>query len=221
MIRRVALSLAAVMAVAACTEIGAPIRNDFYEWRLIVPATGGGAGLDTLAFHWAQGNVPVRIWAEDAQDLRRRMDDAIQVWKQQFLYGEFDGTLVNDSASADVIAVVGAPPSILNSKAVHLASMAPECRGVTVLDISDDQTELTLPIHIYVDPRFTPGTPGLEECLDLTTAHELGHALGLFQHSDQLDDLMSANPIVSGPTARDRETIELAYHVRATLTLNR
>ena len=40
----------------------------FYEWRLIVPATGG-TGADSLNFHWPRDRLPLRIWVEDAADL--------------------------------------------------------------------------------------------------------------------------------------------------------
>lgn len=216
MIRRIVTALAAVMLVSACDEIGAPRRADFYEWRLIVPPQTG-PGLDTLSFHWSVSDLPVRIWAEDSLDLPRRMQDAIASWKAQFLYGEFDGVIVSDSLTADVIARVGQAPATLHG--LQLERLAPECRGVTIPDISDDHTLLVLPLRIYVDPRFAPGAPGVDACLDLTVKHELGHALGLFAHSDEATDLMFGDPVVAEPSTRDRNTIERAYHRPSSLAL--
>jgi len=68
---------------------------------------------------------------------------------------------------------------------------------------------------------FEEGTPGLESCLDLTTAHELGHALGIFQHSPDPGDLMYSDPVVTAPSARDRNTINRAYHTPTTIQLSR
>lgn len=218
MMRRIVTAFAAVATLSACSELGAPRRAEFYEWRLIVPPQTG-PGLDTLAFHWSQDDLPVRIWTEDSLDLPRRMRDAITGWKTQFLYGEFDGTIVSDSASAHVIARVGTAPLALSGRSLRLERRAPECQGVTILDVSDDHTLLVLPLRIFVDPRFPPGTAGLEECLNLTVMHELGHALGLFEHSDDAGDLMFANPVVQGPSTRDRNTVERAYHRPATLSL--
>jgi phosphoenolpyruvate carboxykinase (ATP) len=64
---------------------------------------------------------------------------------------------------------------------------------------------------------LTADDPGLPACLALTTTHELGHALGIFQHSDEPSDLMYASPTVPGPSERDLETAEHIYHVPANL----
>ena len=58
----------ALLVALACGDIGSPTRNDFYEWRLIVPTAGGP---DTVSFHWTQDRLPVRIWvaADEAPDL--------------------------------------------------------------------------------------------------------------------------------------------------------
>jgi predicted Zn-dependent protease len=59
--------------------------------------------------------------------------------------------------------------------------------------------------------------PATQRCLALTTIHELGHALGIFQHSANPDDIMFADPRVEVPSVRDRGTIEAAYHYPSTL----
>jgi predicted Zn-dependent protease len=55
------------------------------------------------------------------------------------------------------------------------------------------------------------------ECLALTATHELGHAIGIFTHSPVETDLMFVDPVVSTLSARDRATIERAYHVTPNL----
>ena len=90
--------------------------------------------------------------------------------------------------------------------------------GGHCLDVSADNTELQLPVRIYVDPRTDPEAPGLEACLALTTAHELGHALGIWQHSDSTTDLMFADPLVSQPSDRDLQTVELLYRQTPNVT---
>ncbi len=45
----------------------------------------------------------------------------------------------------------------------------------------------------------------------------MGHALGIFAHSPNPEDIMFANPEVELPSARDRGTAEAVYHTPPTL----
>jgi predicted Zn-dependent protease len=140
---------------------------------------------------------------------------AIATWRQAFLYGEFDATIVSDSGTADVIVRAGEAPGVQFSRAaVRLHSaLAPECAGATDLDISDDHTQLRLPVRVFIDPRSDPNAADLPACLALTTTHELGHALGIWRHSGVATDLMFADPAVGAPSERDLGTAEVIYHL--------
>jgi predicted Zn-dependent protease len=205
-------TLGLVVAAAACGDIATPIRNDFYEWRLIVPAVTG-TGTDSLTFHWPESRLPVRVWVEDAASLPENIPGAIATWRKAFLYGEFDATIVSDSSAADVIVRAGEAPGAQFSRVRLHSALAPECAGATDLDISDDHTQLRLPIRVYVDPRSDPAAVGLPECLALTTTHEFGHALGIWRHSTVPTDLMFADPQVTAPSDRDLATAEVIYHL--------
>jgi predicted Zn-dependent protease len=205
-------ALALVAGAAACGDIATPVRNDFYEWRLIVPSSTAAVD-DSLTFHWPKSRLPVRIWVEDAASLPENIPGAIAAWRQAFLYGEFDAAVVSDSSSADVIIRAGAAPGTVFDRARLHSALAPECSGATDLDISPDHTQLRLPVRIYVDPHSDPAAPGLAECLALTTTHELGHALGIWRHSVAPTDLMYANPTVAAPSERDLGTAEILYHL--------
>ena len=74
--------------------------------------------------------------------------------------------------------------------------------------------ELRLPIRVFVDPRSLPDDPGIEPCLALTSIHELGHAIGIFAHSDDPEDIMFTDPEVDLPSNRDITTAEAAYHTQ-------
>jgi len=207
------IALGLVAGGAACSDIASPLREDFYEWRLIVPKPSG-TGVDSLTFHWPRARLPVRIWVENDANLPANVPQAIAAWRAAFLYGEFDATVVSDSSAADVIVRAGAAPGTQFSRVRVHSALAPECTGATDLDLSDDHAQLRLPVRVYIDPLFDPGTPILDQCLALTTTHELGHALGIWRHSNLATDLMFADPAVSAPSKRDLATAELIYHLR-------
>ena len=213
--RRLAFGVAS-LTVLACGDIAAPVRDDLYEWRLEAPSIPG-PGLDTLSFHWDKTDLPVRVWVEDTDDLPAHIARAIEVWEAAFLYREFQGTVVSDSATADVIVVGGSPGDPkLRMKRLHSA-LAPQCAGATDLDVDVVSSQLRLPIRVFIDPRSLPDDPGIESCLALTSIHEMGHALGIFAHSEDPEDIMYSDPEVDLPSARDRRTVEAVYHTPPTL----
>ncbi len=218
--RRLTIGLATILAAvtaAACSDISSPIRSNVYDWRLVAPKQTGG--FDTLSFQWPASNQPVRYWVADTLDMPARVQRALDVWQGVFLYREFRGTVVADSSTADVIVRIGSPPA---SPGVPLgafapafaAAFAPDCRGATDLDIRPgDEGHLFLPVRVYIEPKFDGTTAGESDCLDLTSIHEIGHTIGIWNHSPDPSDIMYGDPIVSAPSERDRETIERIYHV--------
>jgi hypothetical protein len=204
------------LAALACADIASPSRADRYEWRRIV-ASGPGTA-DTLSFHWPQSRLPVRIFAEEALNLPAHVQEGINRWKAAFLYSEFDAVMVADSNTADVIVRAGSPVKG-GFSIIRLESAAPECEGGTDFDLPAGSRELQVPIRVFINPRFDPSTPGVDECVALTTTHELGHAIGLFDHSPSPEDIMFGDPVVSDLSARDRATVEAAYHLTPTLSV--
>jgi predicted Zn-dependent protease len=212
--QRPALALAALTALA-CGDIAEPLRNDLYEWRLIVPS---GATADTVHFHWPRAELPVRVWVEPAGNLPELMQRAIDTWESVYLYREFQARLVSDSTGADVLVRATPAPANARLAVTRLESaLAPECSGATDLDVSQDLSQLRLPIRIYIEP-VSGDLPNLQRCLGLTTIHELGHALGIFAHSPNSTDIMYADPTVEQPSQLDRGTAEALYHLPPTLT---
>jgi hypothetical protein len=208
--------LVSALATVACADIASPSRANRYEWRRIV-ATGTGTA-DTLAFHWPQSRLPVRIWVEETLNLPAHVQAGIDRWKAAFLYGEFDAVTVADSNTADVLVRAGSPVKG-GFSVIRLRSTAPECEGGTDFDLPSGSRELQPPIRVFINPRFDPSTPGVDACLALTTTHELGHALGIFDHSPDPGDIMFGDPVVSELSARDRATVEAAYHLAPNLSI--
>jgi hypothetical protein len=204
--------------VYSCADIASPSRSEAYEWRRIEPSATG-VGVDTLAFHWSRAAQPVKVWAEDAFDLPLHVQHGIARWEAAFLYREFQATLVADSNIADVIVMTGIPPKA-GFGIMRLESLsAPECQGGTDVQLTPDETQIQLPFRVFVDPRVDPLAPGFDQCMDLTTTHELGHAFGIFNHSPRPTDIMFADPTVTELSAGDRATAEVAYHTEPTLTV--
>jgi hypothetical protein len=208
--------LCILIAGISCADIASPSRNNAYEWRLI-QATGPGT-TDTLAFHWPRARLPVKIWVQDTLNLAADVQAGIEKWKAAFLYGEFDGVQVADSNMADVVVRLG-PVLKLEADAIHVYGGAPECEGGTSFDLPPGSTQLQVPVRIFINPRFDPASPGVDQCLALTATHELGHALGIFAHSPNATDIMYFDPAVSELSSSDRSTAELAYHTAADLTV--
>ena len=210
-IPRHAAVILGIATALACGDIAEPLRDDLYEWRII-------QGSDTVHFHWARSDLPVRVWVEEAGDLPAQMQRAIDTWESVYLYREFQAQIVSDSTTADVI-VLGTPaPAKLQLGVRRLPSaLAPECFGATDLDVSPDLSELRLPVRIFISP-VEGDIANLDRCVALTSIHELGHALGIFAHSPNQTDIMFADPEVEAPSRLDRETAEALYHLPPTIT---
>jgi predicted Zn-dependent protease len=214
--RGILLAALAGAALLGCGEINAPVRPAGYEYRFFI--AGAAGGVDTLAFAWPSSRLPMKIYVADELDFPARMQRAIDLWKAQFLYGEFDAALVSDSNAADVIVRAEAAPAGGPIVPLRLLRRARECEGATDLALDTDLRLIQLPMRIYVRPIADPGA-ALEACLDLTLAHELGHTLGIFEHSPDPADLMAQEPVAAAPTAADRATAERMFHGSTTLTV--
>jgi predicted Zn-dependent protease len=197
-----AAATASLLALAACADIGSPTRGDLYEFRQIL-----GPG-DTISFHWPEDRMPLKFWAKDTLNLPLHVDSAIAVWQRQFLYHEFTGERVQDSADADVIATIGFPPG----GGGILFGAADACQAATDIQLDPETRVLTPPLHIYIAPRFLSDLPETQACFNIVAIHELGHALGILRHSSNPLDIMFSNPTVPLPSERDRNTVQVMYH---------
>jgi predicted Zn-dependent protease len=202
------LVLACLLAAVGCSDVTPPDRPAPYPFSFTI--TGGLQ----VVFHWTRQSLPVRIWVEPVGELPDAAAEAIRVWEDVALYGEFEGLLVADSSRADVIIVRGdGRPIQADTNFLRL-----DCFGRTTVSIELDTT-ITLPFRITVGPRLGANVDGVNGCARVVVAHELGHALGLFLHSDDARDLMNASPSFFGPSARDRVTFTALYHTPPTIGL--
>jgi hypothetical protein len=202
--RRLLLLGAALLG--ACGDPMIPVRETY-------PFADGVGNV----FHWPQDRLSVRFYADTRGAMRALVARGVDVWEQQFLYGEFRGTLVDDSLAADVIVRWGGtvPPDVPPDSGAAL----PVCTGVTTIVLNATGDALEGPIRVSASEAGAPPADPrqLVACYYRVVTHELGHSLGLFQHSPQTADLMAAQPLTDRPTARDRGTVEVLYHTIPTL----
>jgi predicted Zn-dependent protease len=201
--RPTALLLA--LSLSGCASLDAPERPEPYEFSYRIP--NGFVAV----FHWPMAALPVRVWAEPSGDLPGDVVNALRLWEQAAIYGEFRGVLVADSAQADVIVRIGEPETPGPSAVLA-------CSSGTEWGINLD-TSIALPFRTTIRRRAGASTSDVAACLRVLVAHELGHALGLIPESDDPADLMYGLPTVPAPSARDRATFTTLYHTAPTVRL--
>ena len=199
-------SVTALMALAACSDINPPPDH--------TPAYGYDLSGDI--FHWPVSRLPVRYFADTRGPMRAYVLRAIGLWEDQFLYGEFRGTLVSDSAQADVIVVWA--DSVPADVPPDNGTPVKTCGGSTVLTFDGTGTALAGPIHTSLTVLIVGATPAqLAACMRRTVVHELGHTLGLWQEASDSLVIMNFTPWVPVPSDKDRRTVEYLYHVTPTI----
>jgi len=165
-------------------------------------------------FHWPSDRLPVRYFADTRGTMPVLVRASLQAWEDQFLYGEFTGTMVADSNAADVIIIWqdSIPPDVPPDTAGALGA----CDGVTSYVI-DSTGAMTEPIRVQLRVRLGFTEPQVAACMERVAAHELGHTLGILTHSPATTDLMYGTPATKTPTNRDRNTAQVLYHTTSTI----
>ena len=190
---------------ASCGEPTVPSRD---------PAYGFDDPSTVDVFRWPAGRMPVRVWADPRGSLHRVVGDGLRAWEGLFLYGEFRGVTVDDSLGADVIIrwAGTVPPDVPPDPGTPVFA----CGGVTQLSIDSTNTlDDYVRVGISVFGGFSDGQ--VAACVSRVAMHELGHALGLLQHSPDTTDLMHSSSRARAPSDRDRRTVEVLYHTEPTI----
>lgn len=213
--RRALLALGLLVA-SGCSDLLPPPGVDPYEYRLFVPS---GSGTAPLAFAWPRARLPLRIHVPADDPLRPALLAAIDTWSGAFVYGEVRATLVADSTTADVI--VRNEVAVKLQARFGLSGSADGCLGFTDFEADPETGVLVPPFRVRVWALTAPTNPGLAACYEATVLHELGHALGIFAHSPDGNDVMHVNPTRATLSARDKATIEAVYHLPVTLVPTR
>lgn len=208
-----------------------------------VPTVPPATLADVYAYHidteppsilrWPTGSV-IRVHLEGGSATRAAVMQAgfergAAAWNEAARYAEY--RLVRASAVAEADVVIRWSDDL---QPVDLSGCQPEIsRAVTTFCLNaDDPSRLHVYPLIGADAgrtssvRFIVTILGSEAAVparaERLIAHELGHVLGLGQHSPNTRDLMYTNPLI-GPaerllSARDSATVRVLYHTRADVT---
>jgi predicted Zn-dependent protease len=210
------LVLLVVLAGAACDSVTVPARpsHQVYDYRLLTPAP--------RVLRWPIGST-ARVYAAPDVDaartaqLQAALQQAIAVWNAAALYGEVQLQQTTDVANADAVLLFSS-----TSPPVNLSG-CPRGSGLAIttfcLDAQDQNRLALLPLQsgggrvkflVTVSSVVTD-----EELVRRLVTHELGHVLGIGQHSPNSSDLMYGNTLTTGiPSAADRATLQLLYHTQ-------
>lgn len=196
---------AAALVLVACTVPDNPDHSGGYDF----------SDLSGDIFHWPGDRLPVRFWADPRGNMSALVQNAIDVWQDQFMYGEFTGVIVSDSAHADVqiIWADSVPPAVAPDNGPPVKA----CGGLTQ-DDSVAGNRIYGAFHSSITILMAGATAGqVEACVRRTVVHEMGHALGILTEAPDSTDIMYFTPLVPVPSVADRTTMQMLYHTAPTL----
>lgn len=215
------IMLVLLMAVA-CDAPTVPERflRDVYDFRLQTPAR--------RTLRWPSGTtVRVFVVADADATINQYLKDAvahgIQVWNVAALYGEVEleqtsrlneaDVVVEYSLSTSPLDLSGCPPGgglayttfCLTQNSEHLRAFPLTGGGASA-------------VKFVVTVRTTSATDAAT--VRRLVAHELGHVLGIAQHSPKQTDLMYGGATLNRDDASpaDRATLQLLYHTLPDIT---
>lgn len=215
------LLLIACVFAAACDSPTVPERflRDVYDFRLTTP--------EPLVLRWPAGSTVKLFVVDDADATRTRYlragaEHGIRVWNSAALYGEVKLVETTTLSDADVVVQYS-----LSESAVDLSACPPGGGlAYTTFCLTDDEA------HLRPFPLTSGGDSGVKFVLTVRSlsstdevtvrrlvSHELGHVLGIAQHSLKLTDLMYGGTLNRDePSAADRHTLQVLYHTDADIT---
>ena len=206
----------------ACDSPTVPERflRDVYDFRLRTPAL--------RVLRWPTGTTVNVMALPDAdatlsQHLNSAVEHGVRVWNTAALYGEVTLQQTDAIENADVLVQYSTTTSPLDINSCQRAGAQAE----TTFCQADDED------HLRPYPFASGGTSRVKFLVTVRTqaatdaatvrslvAHELGHVLGIAQHSPKPTDLMwGGTPLNREDTSpADRATLQVLYHTIPDIT---
>lgn len=209
------------LLAAACDSPTVPERflRDVYDFRLLTP--------EPLTFRWPTGatvNFMVIADTDAARTdfMRAAVSHAVAVWNNAALYGEVELAETSSIESADVLVMYSQ-----SSAPVDLSACIPSGGlAFTTFCLTDDGFSLepfartdggASRVKFVITVRPTSGTDAI--AVRRLVTHEIGHVLGIAQHSPKQTDLMFAGTLQrDDPSPADRATLQVLYHTVPDIT---
>lgn len=143
-------------------------------------------------------------------------------WNGAVLFGEYRLVLVEQPGDADVVLAWSDVPL-----PVDTSECPPDLgRGGVTRFCPDQAGNGLLPYPLL--PGVDPGSGTVRMVVLISAeqrqnatrvrrivAHELGHVLGILEHSAEASDLMFGDPQTASPARRDRAAVQVLYHTPA------
>lgn len=211
----------ACLLLAACDSPTVPERflRDVYDFRLITPVP--------QVLRWPVSST-VRVFVTNDADgtrmqwLENGLANAVSVWNAAALYNEVKLSEVRSLQDADVVVGYNTTPYPVDASgcvpggglAYTTFCRAPGNGHLAPFPLRDGGGGR---VKFLVTIRSTSAID--EVTVRRLLTHEIGHVLGIGQHSPKPTDLMYAGTLNrDDPSPADRATLQVLYHTVADIT---
>ncbi|HIF21606.1 MAG TPA: matrixin family metalloprotease [Gemmatimonadetes bacterium] len=163
----------------------------------------------------SRGEVIIRRWKDHEGTI------VVHIPRPDFL-SSGDARRLQDAAAAGVRLWNGQPfPISVDERDNRESHFAVQWRraiggrqiGVARTQLLADGGMTVLMLELATESPFRPGRTLAPRQVQLTAAHEMGHALGLLMHSDKERDVMYPTNTATSLSARDYRTMEALYEL--------
>ena len=216
MARTFRCALLAALLASGCDSATVPERDriEVYDFRLFIDN-------DSVVLRWPNASR-IRVYLNPATNpaLDPLLSEGFRIgsmgWENAALYDDYIFAQVGVPQQADVIITwSGAPLPVETAQCPPSGGFAfttfcvnPERTRLVPFPLRD--TDMPSRVRFLVTIRESSATNAAR--VRSLVAHELGHVLGIVQHSPNPDDLMFTDPLARQvPNARDRSTVQLLY----------